>query len=125
MWGRHIHHIPHIPHLVVHPASKSNMQHTQPDMPFTPEEEALHQTIGAAAKALNMPAWLIGGFVRDKILSRPCKDVDVVCIGDGIALAHEMAKRVKPRPAVAFFKNFGTAQIKTQGFEVEFVGARK
>jgi tRNA nucleotidyltransferase/poly(A) polymerase len=101
------------------------MQHTQPDIPCTPEEAALLQTVGAAAKALNMPAWLIGGFVRDKILGRPCKDVDVVCIGDGIALAHEVAKRVKPRPAVAFFKNFGTAQIKTQGFEVEFVGARK
>lgn len=95
------------------------------DIHCTEEELSLLQHIAAAAKALNMPAYLIGGFVRDKIIGRPTKDADIVCIGDGIALAHEVAKRLKPRPTVAFFKNFGTAQIKVKGFEVEFVGARR
>lgn len=81
--------------------------------------------IGAAAKELQVPAYLIGGFVRDKIIGRPTKDADIVCIGDGIALAHAVAERFAPKPSVSFFKNFGTAQIKVDGFEIEFVGARK
>jgi tRNA nucleotidyltransferase/poly(A) polymerase len=95
------------------------------DIKCTPDELKLLQQIGAAARALGTPAYLIGGFVRDKIIDRPTKDADIVCLGDGIALAHEVAKQLKPRPTVAFFKNFGTAQIKVGGFEVEFVGARK
>lgn len=95
------------------------------DIKCTSDELNLLQQIAAAAKALGTPAYLIGGFVRDKIIGRPTKDADIVCIGDGIALAHEVAKVLKPRPTVAFFKNFGTAQIKVGGFEVEFVGARK
>ncbi len=81
--------------------------------------------IAGAAKELNVPAYLIGGFVRDKIIDRPTKDADVVCVGDGIALADAVAAKFSPRPAVHFFKNFGTAQIKIDGFEMEFVGARK
>jgi tRNA nucleotidyltransferase/poly(A) polymerase len=95
------------------------------DIQCTPEELSLLHHIAAAARALHMPAYLIGGFVRDKIIGRPTKDADIVCVGDGIALAHEVAKRVKPKPPVAFFKNFGTAQIRINGFEVEFVGARR
>lgn len=88
-------------------------------------EEVVFRHIGAAARALQVPAYLIGGFVRDKIIGRPTKDADIVCLGDGIALAHAVANRFSPKPAVAFFKNFGTAQIKLDDFEVEFVGARK
>lgn len=88
-------------------------------------EEAVFGHIAAAAKALQVPAYLIGGFVRDKIIGRPTKDADIVCMGDGIALAHAVAERFVPKPTVAFFKNFGTAQIKLGDFEVEFVGARK
>ncbi len=95
------------------------------DITCTQEELRLLRTVAAAAKAIGAPAYLIGGFVRDKIIGRPTKDADIVCIGDGIALAHEVAKLLKPKPPVAFFKNFGTAQIKVDGFEVEFVGARK
>lgn len=88
-------------------------------------EEVVFGHIAAAAKELQVPAYLIGGFVRDKIIGRPTKDADIVCMGDGIALAHAVAERFVPRPTVAFFKNFGTAQIKLGDFEVEFVGARK
>jgi len=72
-----------------------------------------------------MQAFVIGGFVRDKIIGRPTKDADIVCIGDGILLAGKVAERFSPKPPVAFFKNFGTAQIKVDDFDVEFVGARK
>lgn len=88
-------------------------------------EAAVFAHIAAAAKTLQVPAYLIGGFVRDKIIGRPTKDADIVCMGDGIALAHAVADRFTPRPHVAFFKNFGTAQIKLDDFEIEFVGARK
>ena len=65
---------------------------------------------------INVECYLIGGFVRDKIIGRPTKDADIVCLGDGIALAHKVAERFKPKPHVAYFKNFGTAQIKIPGF---------
>ncbi|MBA2762908.1 MAG: HD domain-containing protein [Segetibacter sp.] len=81
--------------------------------------------IGNASTELGMPAYLIGGFVRDKIIGRPTKDADIVCIGDGILLAEKVADRFSPRPNVAFFKNFGTAQLKADDLEIEFVGARK
>ena len=91
----------------------------------SPLETQLFKKIGAAADKLGVPAYLIGGFVRDKIIGRPTTDVDVVCIGDGIALAHEVAALFSPKPTVAFFKTFGTAQIKIDDFIIEFVGARK
>ncbi len=96
-----------------------------PDIKLSPYEEQLFQQLSLAAQKLEVPAYAIGGFVRDKILGRPVKDIDVVCVGDGIALAHEVASRFKPRPKVNFFKNYGTAQIKLPDIELEFVGARK
>ncbi len=81
--------------------------------------------IAKAAEELQVPCYLVGGFVRDKILGRPTKDMDIVCVGDGIALAAGAAEKFKPKPEVNFFKNFGTAQIKVDDLEIEFVGARK
>jgi len=81
--------------------------------------------ISSAAHELGMPCYLIGGFVRDKIIGRKTKDADIVCMGDGIALAHSVAQKFNPALQVSFFKNFGTAQIKFEDFEIEFVGARK
>ena len=91
----------------------------------TEKELFVFKKISAAAHDLQYPSYLIGGFVRDKIIGRPSKDADIVCVGDGILLAQKAAERFNPKPAVAFFKNFGTAQIKIDGFEIEFVGARK
>jgi poly(A) polymerase len=89
------------------------------------KELFVFKKIANAAAELNMPAFIIGGFVRDKIIGRLTKDADIVCVGDGILLAEKVAERFQPKPTVAFFKNFGTAQIKLDEFEVEFVGARK
>lgn len=94
-------------------------------IPCSTIERAIFDKIAFAADELQLPTYLIGGFVRDKIIGRNTKDADIVCLGDGIALAHRVADLFEPRPAVAYFKNFGTAQIKLLEFEIEFVGARK
>jgi poly(A) polymerase len=85
----------------------------------------LLQKVQQAATQLGIPAYVIGGYVRDCILQRPTKDIDIVCVGDGIALAHKFAQQFTPAPQVQFFKNFGTAQVKINNTEIEFVGARK
>ncbi len=95
------------------------------DLIFTHTEQLVFDKIAKAAAELELPSFLIGGFVRDKIIGRPTKDADIVCLGDGIALAHRVADLFEPRPTVAYFKNFGTAQVKLPAFEIEFVGARK
>lgn len=92
---------------------------------FSDKEAAIFKQIGIIADQMNMPCYLIGGFVRDKLIGRNTKDADIVCLGDGIALAHAFAAQLTPKPVVAFFKNFGTAQIKLDEFDIEFVGARK
>lgn len=94
-------------------------------------EAAIFKKIGKAASESGIPVYVIGGFVRDKILGRPDKDIDIVCLGDGIELAAKTAEKFSSRPQVSFFKNFGTAQIRIQDtaddafYEIEFVGARK
>jgi poly(A) polymerase len=92
---------------------------------FTDNEQEIIQLVGSCADELQMKAYLVGGFVRDKLLKRTCKDLDFVCVGDGIAWANKVAKQLNPQPTVSIFKTFGTAQIKTENFELEFVGARK
>jgi len=85
----------------------------------------IFKKIASAAAELSVQCYLIGGFVRDKIIGRTVKDADIVCLGDGIALAHAVAERFQPKPSVAYFKTFGTAQIKLPDYEIEFVGARR
>ena len=92
---------------------------------FTSREAELLHAVAKAANALEIPAFAVGGFVRDKILERPTKDIDIVCMGDGMELAQNFAKLFKPTPPVSLFKTFGTAQVKFQDIEIEFVGARK
>ena len=82
--------------------------------------------ISDAAKELNIDCYVIGGFVRDYLLKRgTAKDIDIVAIGSGIDLAKKVASKLKGKPEVSVFKNFGTAMIKYNDVELEFVGARK
>jgi poly(A) polymerase len=73
----------------------------------------------------NAEAYLIGGYVRDLLLNRPCKDIDIVVKGSGIEIAENYAQKLGNDVQVNVFKNFGTAMVKYHDWEVEFVGARK
>jgi len=78
-----------------------------------------------AAMALNYEVYLVGGYVRDLLINKPGKDIDLVCVGSGIALAKQVSSLL-PKPAkVSVFKNFGTAMLSYGGYQLEFVGARK
>ncbi len=100
------------------------------------QELFVFKKIAKATIKLQTKSYLIGGFVRDKIIGRQTKDADIVCLNDGIDLAHATAALFNPTPKVAFFKTFGTAQLKinlpqldsqnvTTNFEIEFASARK
>lgn len=89
------------------------------DIKCNEKELFVFKKIAHAAEELGVEAYVIGGFVRDKLLGRPTKDADIVCVGDGIQLAHKVAERFQPKPTVSFFKNFGTAQIKLKHFYEE------
>ena len=80
--------------------------------------------IGDLADERGQRAFVIGGFVRDLLLDRPCKDIDIVTEGSGIELARATASRMGIQQ-VHVFKNFGTAMFKARDYEIEFVGARK
>lgn len=85
----------------------------------------IFQVISDTAAALNVQAYVIGGYVRDIFLNRPSKDIDFLIIGNGIEFAEQVAKRLGKHVNVSVFKNFGTAMLHYQGLEIEFVGARK
>ena len=89
------------------------------------DKHSIFTALANAATELNYPTYVIGGWVRDLLLKRPSKDIDVVCQGSGITLAHAVANQLTPKPKVSFFKNFGTANFRFGEYEVEFVGARK
>lgn len=96
------------------------------DIPCSSTEQDYISKVAAASAGLGIQTWLVGGFVRDKLLNRPSKDADFVCVGDGIKLAKEVAVQFSPVPQVDYFKNFGTAHIRVNGdFDLEFVGARR
>ncbi|MBS1520068.1 MAG: HD domain-containing protein [Bacteroidetes bacterium] len=83
----------------------------------------LFSIVSGIAAEQNVQAYVIGGFVRDLLLNRPSKDIDIVIIGNGIEFAEKVAQKLKVKLSV--FKNFGTAMLKYKDIEVEFVGARK
>lgn len=79
--------------------------------------------VAEAARELGVQGFVVGGYVRDLLLKRPNKDIDFVCVGSGIAWAEHVGKKLGQ--PVTVFKNFGTAMIRHNDFELEFVGARK
>jgi len=83
----------------------------------------LFSIVSGIAAEQDVQAYVIGGFVRDLLLSRPSKDIDIVIIGNGIEFAERVARKLKVKLSV--FKNFGTAMLRYRDIEVEFVGARK
>ena len=85
----------------------------------------IFKRISETADELGLECYVVGGYVRDIFLQRPSKDIDVVVVGSGIAMAEALGKRLGRGAHVSVFKNFGTAQLKYYGTEVEFVGARK
>jgi len=85
----------------------------------------IFKLIAEVVEELQVEAYVIGGFVRDRLLHRESKDIDIVVVGSGIELAERVALRLGPRAKVSVFKNFGTAMVKYKDLELEFVGARK
>lgn len=86
----------------------------------------IFKLISEAAEELSIDCYVIGGFVRDFFLERTVpKDIDIVAIGSGIELAERVASKLEGKPQVSVFKNFGTAMIRNEDLELEFVGARK
>lgn len=96
-------------------------------MTFTKELDKFpaFEHIGQVADELTLETYVVGGYVRDILLKRPSKDIDFVCVGDGILLAKAVAKKLGKPGKVNIFKNFGTAQLNFKEYDLEFVGARK
>lgn len=81
--------------------------------------------LSETADEMNMECYVVGGYVRDLLLHRPSKDIDVVVVGSGIQMAEKFSSKLGKGSHISVFKNFGTAQVKYRDLEVEFVGARK
>ena len=88
-------------------------------------ERKIFQQISEAASELGVPAYVVGGYVRDRLLGRASKDMDIVCVGSGIKLAQHVASYLRPIPRVTVYRRFGTAMLRHKDLEIEFVGARK
>ncbi len=88
-------------------------------------ERKILELIATAGEELGVECYAVGGFVRDRIIGRESKDIDIVTIGDGIQLAQSVASKLRPMPSVNIFEYFGTALIRHNDIEIEFVGARK
>jgi poly(A) polymerase len=91
----------------------------------SPLDNPIFQVIGNTADQTQLKAWVVGGFVRDSILKRENKDIDIVVVGNGVDFAQAVAKNFNNDCSLSVFKNFGTAQIKFDDWIIEFIGARK
>jgi len=85
----------------------------------------MFRRIGETADEMGVECYVIGGYVRDLFLERQSKDIDCLVVGSGIAVAESLCQRLGKAAHLSVFRNFGTAQVKWHGTEVEFVGARK
>ncbi len=92
---------------------------------YSHNEQSIIDALCLAAEKLQLEAFLVGGFVRDKLLARPTNDIDVVCVGNGIEFAKAFSQTLHGHQNINVFPNFGTAQVVCKDYEVEFVGARK
>jgi len=92
---------------------------------LTSQESLIIKQVAEATSTLGVQAFVVGGFVRDKLIGRNCKDIDIVCLGDAIELAKAYQQMLPSKPHLSWFKNFGTAHLNVDGYDVEFVGARK
>src|SRR5690554_4796213 len=89
-------------------------------------DNPIFKIISEAAQSLRLESYVIGGFVRDLILGRNHKkDIDIVAVGSGIALAEKVSELLPNKPKVQVFKNYGTAMLRYKDMDIEFVGARK
>ena len=88
------------------------------------DKDIFHK-ISETADRLGLECYVVGGYVRDLFLERPSNDIDVVVVGSGISMAEALKKQLGGRTHLSVFRNFGTAQVKYGGLEIEFVGARK
>ncbi|HEX5167709.1 MAG TPA: HD domain-containing protein [Cyclobacteriaceae bacterium] len=88
-------------------------------------DHAIFRVVSDVADRSGLETYVVGGYVRDILLERASKDIDFVCVGSGMELAQQVAKQLGPHVRVNFFKNFGTAQIRVDDLDVEFVGARR
>lgn len=94
------------------------------DLAHLLDQPIFHQ-LSAVADDLQLECYVVGGYVRDLFLERPSNDIDVVVVGSGIKVAEALKQRLGKQAHLSVFRNFGTAQVKYRGMEVEFVGARK
>ena len=97
---------------------------TDADLAKLLDKDIFHQ-ISRAADSLQLECYVVGGYVRDLFLERPSNDIDVVVVGSGIQVAEALKGQLGKSAHLSVFRNFGTAQVKYKGTEVEFVGARK
>ncbi len=90
-----------------------------------PYERQIFELISECAEELSFPTYVVGGYVRDRLMNRSSKDMDIVCVGNGIKLAQTLAYKLRPIPRLVVYHRFGTAMLKHHDLEIEFVGARK
>lgn len=85
----------------------------------------IYEIASKVADELGLNAYAVGGVVRDLVMNRKSKDIDIVVVGSGIAFAKAVANAISPHIEVSVFKNFGTARFRFADTEIEFVGARR
>lgn len=88
-------------------------------------DKPIFHTVGEVASEMGRECYVVGGYVRDLVIGRHSKDIDFVTVGAGIEVATALARRLGPKTHLAVFRNYGTAQVKRGGLELEFVGARR
>ena len=90
-----------------------------------PYERKIFELLKLSSEELNFPTYVVGGYVRDRLLARESKDMDIVCVGSGIELAQNLASKLRPIPRLVVYSRYGTAMLRHKDLEIEFVGARK